>query len=61
MLQRIRWLVWKDLLDVLRSQVALLVLLTPLLLCLFLRVTDKGDHLGIPVAVVAPADCGLVR
>ena len=57
MLQRIRWLVWKDLLDVLRSQVALLVLLTPLLLCLFLRVTDKGDHLGIPVAVVAPPDC----
>ncbi|MBS2036409.1 ABC transporter permease [bacterium] len=62
MLRRLRWLVWKDLLDVLRSQVALLVLLTPLLLSLFLRLTDQpGQALHIPIAVVAPADCGLTR
>lgn len=55
-------MVWKDTLDVLRSQVALLVLLTPLLLSLFLRLTDKpGQTLHLPVAVVAPADCGLTR
>ncbi|MFN8612258.1 MAG: ABC transporter permease [Vulcanimicrobiota bacterium] len=62
MLGRLRWLVWKDLLDVLRSQVALLVLLTPLLLTLFLRLTDRpGQALHLPVAVLAPPDCGLTR
>lgn len=62
MWRRLKWLVWKDLLDALRSQVALLILLSPLLLAWVLRVTDKqGDLPPISVAVVAPKDSGLAQ
>lgn len=62
MLRRLRWLVWKDLLDAMRSQVALLILISPLLLAWVFKVTDRpGDLARIPVAVVAPKDSGLVR
>lgn len=61
MLRRLRWLVWKDLLDATRSQVALLVLVSPLCLAGVLRITEKDDLASIPVAVVAPGDSGLIR
>ncbi len=62
MFRRLRWLVWKDLLDAMRSQVALLILISPLCLAGVLRITEKkGDLTSIPVAVVAPEDSGLVR
>lgn len=62
MLRRLRWLVWKDLLDALRSQVALLVLISPLLLAGVTRVTQKeGDLARVPIAVVAPEDSLLLQ
>lgn len=60
--RRLKWLVWKDLLDAARSQVALLVLISPLALAGILRVTEKkGDLTTIPIGVVASEDSGLVR
>ncbi|MBN9416862.1 MAG: ABC transporter permease [Candidatus Eremiobacteraeota bacterium] len=62
MLRRLKWLVWKDLLDAARSQVALLILISPLLLAGVMRQTEKkGDLAHVSVAVVAPEDSGLVQ
>ncbi|MBX3171661.1 MAG: ABC transporter permease [Candidatus Eremiobacteraeota bacterium] len=62
MFRRLKWLVWKDLLEAMRSQVALLVLVSPLCLAGVLRITEKqGDLTSIPVGVVAPEDSGLIR
>jgi len=55
-------LVWKDLLDAMRSQVALLILLSPLLLAGLLRQAQKDGELPrIPIAVVAPRNSLLVQ
>jgi len=60
--RRLSWLVWKDLLDVLRSQTAQVVLLAPFLLALILHLTLRPEDLRrIPLLVVAPPDSGLVR
>jgi ABC-2 type transport system permease protein len=61
-LHRLRWLIWKDLLDSLRSQTALIVLLSPLLLALLMQtMTRRNDVKAIPVAVVGPAESGFFR
>ena len=62
MIRRIYWLALKDLLESLRSQTALVVLLSPLLLAMIFRsLLGSEDVKPIPVAVVGPADCGLTR
>lgn len=61
-LRRLSWLVYKDLLESLRSHTALVVLLSPLLLALLLRTLgSQGDVKPIPVATVSGPDSGIVR
>ena len=62
MLRRLGWLIWKDLLESLRSQTALVVLLSPLLLALLMQtMSQPRDLRAIPVAVVGPAESGFLR
>lgn len=62
MLRRLFWLIAKDLLDSLRSQTALVMLISPLLLVwTFDTVSRREDVKRLPVAVVGPEDSGLLR
>lgn len=60
--RRLGWLVWKDLLDALRSQTAQVVLLAPFLLALILHLTLRPEDVRkISLLIVAPQDSGLAR
>jgi len=61
-LRRLRWLVWKDLLESVRSQTAWLVLLSPLLLAWVMQtMTEQRDLRKIPLALVCSPDSAVAR
>ena len=62
MWRRIYWLARKDLIESLRNQVALIVLVSPFLLAWVFQSTGQSRDLKLfPLALLAPADSGVAR